>query len=93
MAEEDNRSDLSNKSSECQPTPGKNLTLHCTLNVSVYHCASTRPFGLSQLGLSRLISFHITLFILPVEHCSSSQTNKLYVSGEKTDFWVMVVDG
>jgi hypothetical protein len=32
--------------------------------------------SLAYLGLSRLISSHITLFILPAEHYSSNQPNK-----------------
>jgi hypothetical protein len=36
--------------------------------------------SLAYLGLSRLISSHVTLFILPAEHYSSNQPNKLKVS-------------
>lgn len=37
-------------------------------------------FGLSRLYLSRLTSFHITLFNLPTEHSSSYQPQMLLVS-------------
>jgi hypothetical protein len=44
-------------------------------NQCVTRAATT--YTLAYLGLSRLISSHITLFILPAEHYCSNQPNKL----------------
>jgi hypothetical protein len=53
--------------------PSKNV--HMT--GGILHTEYLRSFGLSHLSLSRLIFSHKTLFILPVKHYSSYQSNRL----------------